>query len=106
MTPPAKFVHDEDGRRGTAVTSLVSGGCIVSGATRPALAAVHRRPGQFLSRIVEEAVVLPYVEVGRGARLKRVVIDRGVDIPEGLVVGEDPEDRCQALPPHREAASA
>ena len=40
---------------------------------------------------VENAVILPYVDVGRSARLKNVVIDRGVQIPEGLVVGEDPE---------------
>ena len=51
---------------------------------------------------LEGAVVLPYVEIGRGARLKNVVIDRGVQIPEGLVVGEDPELDAQALPPHRQ----
>ncbi len=89
LTPPAKFVHDEDGRRGTAISSLVSGGCIVSGAgLRRTLLSTGVRANSFAS--LEEAVVLPYVQVGRGAHLKRVVIDRGVEIPEGLVVGDDP----------------
>ncbi len=88
ITPPAKFVHDIDGRRGMATYSLVSGGCIVSGATvSRSLLFTGVRVNSYSH--MEEAVVLPYVEVGRNARLKRVVIDRGVKIPEGLVVGED-----------------
>jgi glucose-1-phosphate adenylyltransferase len=90
ISPPAKFVHDEDGRRGEAVTSLVSGGCIVSGASlRRSLlfTGVHLHSHAK----VEGAVILPYVDVGQHARLRNVVIDRGVKIPEGLVVGEDPE---------------
>jgi glucose-1-phosphate adenylyltransferase len=90
ITPPAKFVHDLDGRRGMAVSSLVSGGCLVSGASiRRTLLFTGVRVNSFSE--MEEAVVLPYVEVGRNSRLKRVVIDRGVKIPEGFVVGEDPE---------------
>jgi len=90
VTPPAKFVHDEEGRRGQAVASLVSGGCIVSGAAlRRSLLFTGVRVNSYAA--MEEAVVLPFVQVGRGARLKRVVIDRGVVIPEGLVVGEDAE---------------
>jgi glucose-1-phosphate adenylyltransferase len=89
VTPPAKFVHDEEGRRGMAVSSLVSGGCIISGAAlRRSLLFTGVRIHSFSA--LEEAVVLPYVEVGRGAHLKKVVIDRGVKIPDGLVVGEDP----------------
>lgn len=89
ITPPAKFVHDEDGRRGMAISSLVSGGCIVSGASlRRSLLFTGVRANSFA--MLEGAVVLPYVEIGRGARLRNVVIDRGVRIPEGLVVGEDP----------------
>jgi glucose-1-phosphate adenylyltransferase len=90
ITPPAKFVHDEEGRRGEAVTSLVSGGCIVSGAAlRRSLlfTGVHLHSHAK----VENAVVLPYVDVGAHARLHNVVVDRGVKIPHGLVVGEDPE---------------
>jgi glucose-1-phosphate adenylyltransferase len=90
ITPPAKFVHDADGRRGEAVTSLVSGGCIISGAAiRRSLLFTGVQLHSYAK--VENAVVLPYVNVGRGARLRNVVIDRGVRIPEGLVVGEDPE---------------
>jgi glucose-1-phosphate adenylyltransferase len=90
MTGPAKFVHDKPGRRGMAVSSLVSGGCIVSGATLlRSLLFTGVRVNSFST--VEYAVVLPYVEIGRSTRLSRVIIDRGVRIPEGLVVGEDPE---------------
>ena len=90
LTPPAKFVHDEPGRRGTAVSSLVSGGCIVSGGSlnRTLLfTGVHVHSHATL----DEAVVLPYVDVARDAKLSKVVIDRGVRIPKGLVVGDDPE---------------
>lgn len=90
LVAPAKFVHDEDGRRGKAVSSLVSGGCIISGAgVKNSLLFTGVRINSY-SRM-EHAVVLPYVNIGRSARLKKVVIDRGVEIPEGLVVGEDPE---------------
>jgi glucose-1-phosphate adenylyltransferase len=90
ITPPAKFVHDEEGRRGMAVSSLVSGACIVSGAfLRRSLLFTGVHVNSFSH--LEEAVVLPYVDIARGARLRKVVIDRGVRIPEGLVVGEDPD---------------
>jgi glucose-1-phosphate adenylyltransferase len=89
ITPPAKFVHDEEGRRGAAVSSLVSGGCIVSGATLSrSLLFTGVRVNSY-SR-VHEAVIMPYVEIGRNVQLSKVVVDRGVVIPEGLVVGEDP----------------
>ncbi len=91
MTPPAKFIHDEEGRRGSAVSSMVSGGCIVSGTeVRNSLLFTQVHTNSFA--MLEHAVVLPYVTVNRHARLRRVVIDRGVVIPEGLVVGEDPDE--------------
>jgi len=89
LKPPAKFVHDEDGRRGEAISSLVSGDCIVSGASlRRSLIFTGARINSYSK--LEEVVMLPDVQVGRNARLNRVVIDHGVHIPEGLVVGEDP----------------
>jgi len=90
ITAPAKFVHREPGRRGSAEGSLVSGGCVVSGASvaRSLLfTGVHVHSYSSL----EGAVVLPYVDVGRRCRLTNVIIDRGVNIPAGLIVGEDPE---------------
>jgi glucose-1-phosphate adenylyltransferase len=91
IVPPAKFIHDEDGRRGMAVSSLVSGDCIVSGSeVRNSLLFTGCRTHSYSS--LEYVVALPQVVVNRKAELKRVVIDRGVTIPEGLVVGEDPEE--------------
>ncbi len=84
--PPAKFVFDEDNRRGQAVDSMVSGGCIISGATvrRSVLFSnVRVKEGAYL----EEAVVLPDVTVGEGAILKKVVIDKGCKIPPGMTIG-------------------
>jgi glucose-1-phosphate adenylyltransferase len=90
LIAPAKFVHDEDGRRGMAVSSVVSGGCIVSGAAlKRTLLFTGVRVNSYSS--TEDAVILPYVEIGRNVHLKKVVVDRGVHVPEGLVVGEDPE---------------
>ncbi len=87
--PPAKFIHDEKDRRGMAISSMVSGGCIISGTeVRNSLLFTQVHTNSYA--VLEQAVVLPYVTVNRHARLRRVVIDRGVVIPEGLVVGEDP----------------
>jgi glucose-1-phosphate adenylyltransferase len=90
IRPPAKFVHNEDGRRGMAISSLVSGDCIISGATLHKTLLFTGVLARSYSQL-HEAVVLPESVIGRGARLSRVVIDRGVKIPAGLVVGEDPE---------------
>jgi glucose-1-phosphate adenylyltransferase len=91
ITPPAKFIHDEEGRRGMAISSLVSGGCIISGAVvDKSLLFTGVRANSYGQ--LTHAVVLPYVTLGRNVRLTKVVVDRGVTIPEGLVVGEDPEE--------------
>jgi len=89
--PPAKFVFDEEGRRGAAIDSMVSGGCIVSGSTiRNSLLFSRVRVHSYCT--VNEAVLLPEVEVGRGAILSRVVVDQGTHIPPGLRAGVDPEE--------------
>ena len=91
IVPPAKFIHDEDGRRGMAVSSLVSGDCIVSGSeVRNSLLFTGCRTHSFSS--LECVVALPQVIVNRKAELRNCVIDRGVIIPEGLVIGQDPEE--------------
>lgn len=90
LTPPAKFIHNEEGRRGQAISSMVSGGCIVSGSTLLRCLLFTGVRTKSFSRL-EGVVALPYVTVERNARLTNVVIDRDVVIPEGLVVGEDPE---------------
>jgi glucose-1-phosphate adenylyltransferase len=90
ILPPAKFVHDIDGRRGSAVSSLVSGDCIVSGASiQRSLLFTGVRANSY--SLLDESVVLPRCHIGRGARLRRVILDHGVVIPAGLVIGEDPE---------------
>jgi glucose-1-phosphate adenylyltransferase len=85
--PPAKFVHNAQDRRGMAIESLVSGGCIVSGSVYRSLLFSQVRVHSYSQ--VEWSVLLPNVTVGRGARLTRVIADRGCVIPDGMVVGED-----------------
>jgi len=87
--PPAKFVHNFGDRRGTAIESLVSGGCIVSGTVDRSVLFSGVRVHSYAQ--VDHGVLLPGVQVGRGARLRRVVVDRNTRVPPDLVVGEDPE---------------
>lgn len=88
--PPAKFIFDSENRRGMAVDSMVSGGCIISGATvRRSLLFSNVRVNSYC--LVEDAVILPDVDIGRHSRLRRCVIDQGCVVPPGLVVGEDAE---------------
>ena len=89
ITAPAKFVHNEPTRRGEAINSLVSGGCIVSGAQLNKSLLFTGVKAHSYARL-DGAVVQPYVDIARSARLRNVVVDRGVQIPAGLVVGEDP----------------
>jgi len=91
--PPAKFVFDDDGRRGMAIDSLIAGGSIVSGASiRRSVLFYNARVHSYAT--VEDSVILPDVDIGRNARVSHAIVDRGCKIPEGLVVGADPaEDR-------------
>ena len=90
ITPPAKFVHNVEGRRGMAVSSSVSGGCVISGAhVNRSLLFTGVRINSYSQ--LEEIVALPHVHIGRGVKLAKVIIDAHVNIPEGLVCGFDPE---------------
>ena len=88
--PPAKFVHNEANRRGEAIESSVSAGCILSGSGHNSLLFSNCRVHSYTH--INGAVLLPEVQVGRNARLTKVVVDRGCRIPDGLVVGEDPAE--------------
>jgi glucose-1-phosphate adenylyltransferase len=90
MTAPAKFVHDVHGRRGCALSSIVAGGTIISGSTvRRSLVFTGVRVHSYSD--IEAAVIFPEVDIARGVRLRNVIIEHGVRIPPGLVVGENPE---------------
>ncbi len=88
-TPPAKFVLDGGGYRGAAICSLVAGGSIIYGATVTNSLLFTRARVRAGSQI-DRSVILPDCEIGRNVRLRNVVIDRGVQIPDNLVIGEDP----------------
>ncbi|MCG7871801.1 MAG: glucose-1-phosphate adenylyltransferase [Candidatus Thiodiazotropha lotti] len=86
--PPAKFVFDDEERRGMAVDSMVSGGCVISGAkVTNSLLFSNVRVNSYTS--VNQTVVLPDVNIGRNCKINKAVIDRGCDIPEGTIIGED-----------------
>ncbi len=88
---PAKFVLDEEGRRGTALNSLVSGGTIVSGSlVRRSLLFTSVRVHSF--GLIEDSVILSNVTIGRSCRLRRAIVDKLCEIPEGTVIGEDPDE--------------
>jgi len=88
-SPPAKFVHDEPGRQGTALDSLVACGCIISGATvrRSMLFSDVRIHNHCL---VEDAIILSNVQVGANCILKKCIIDKNCIVPEGTQIGLDP----------------
>ena len=86
--PPAKFIFDDDDRRGMAVDSMVSGGCIISGGcVRHSLLFSNVVVRSYST--VEDSVVLPDVKIGRHCRLKKVILDKGCEVPDGMVIGED-----------------
>ncbi|MCF6338692.1 MAG: glucose-1-phosphate adenylyltransferase [Gammaproteobacteria bacterium] len=88
QAPPAKFVFDDDDRRGMAVDSMVSGGCIVSGAkVRHSLLFSHVHVESYTE--IEDSVILPHVKIGEHCRIRRVVLDKGCHIPADTVIGYD-----------------
>ncbi len=88
QTPPAKFVFDEPGRRGEAIQSMVSGGCVISGSSvRHSLLFTDCHVKSY--SVVTDSVVLPNVMIGENCRIHRAIIDRGAEIPEGTEIGVD-----------------
>ena len=86
--PPAKFILDEDGRRGVAINSMVSGGCIISGAViRESLLFSDVRVDEGSS--VQSSVILPHVEIGRGCVIRGAIVDEGCEIPDNMSIGVD-----------------
>jgi len=91
QAPPAKFVFDDEDHRGMALDSMVSGGCIISGATvRHSLLFTNVVVNSW--SVIEDTVVLPNVVIGKNCRIRRAVIDKGCVIADGTVIGEDPEE--------------
>ena len=87
--PPAKFVFDDDDRRGHAIDSMVSGGCIVSGSTvKNSLLFYGVRVHDY--SLVEHSVVLPRVRIGEHCVVRRAIVDEGTVIPDGMQIGVDP----------------
>jgi len=88
QTPPAKFVFDDDDRRGLAVDSMVSGGCVISGAQiKHSLLFSNVRVNSYTS--VQDSIILPQVNIGRHCRISKAIIEKGCDIPEGTIIGEN-----------------
>ncbi|HAJ93064.1 MAG TPA: glucose-1-phosphate adenylyltransferase [Gammaproteobacteria bacterium] len=92
--PPAKFIFDDDDRRGMALDSMVSGGCVISGATvRHSLLFSDVRVNSYA--VLKDVVALPNVQIGRNCRITKAVIDKWCDLPDGTVIGEDPEQDAE-----------
>lgn len=88
--PPAKFVFDDDNRRGMAVDAMISGGCVVSGAhIKRSLLFSNVRVNSYST--VDESVILPDVNIGRNCRISKAILDKGCEIPAHTIIGEDPE---------------
>jgi glucose-1-phosphate adenylyltransferase len=94
QTPPAKFVFDDEDRRGMAVDSMIAGGCVISGAeVRHSLLFSNVRVNSY--SLVKDSVVLPDVKIGRHCRITRAIIDKGCEVPANTVIGENPEEDRQ-----------
>ncbi len=91
QSPPAKFVFNDDDRRGMAIDSMVSGGCLISG-SKIANSLLFSNVKLNSYSLLRQAVVLPDVEIGRHCKIRKAVIDKSCSIPENTVIGEDPEE--------------
>src|SRR5258708_38821421 len=96
--PPAKFTFDDANRRGQAIDSIVSGGCILSGGVvRNSI--LGRNVRVHAGALLEDCVILDNCDIGRRAKLKRAILDKNVRLPEDTLVGYDLEaDRARAWP--------
>lgn len=91
QTPPAKFVFDEDERRGQAVDSMISGGCVISGAKiRHSLVFSNVRVNSYTT--VQDSIVLPQANIGRNCRITKAIIEKSCEVPEGTIIGENLAD--------------
>jgi len=91
QTPPAKFVFDEDDRRGQAVDSMISGGCVISGAKiRHSLVFSNVRVNSYTT--VQDSIILPQANIGRHCRITKAIIEKSCEVPEGTIIGENPAE--------------
>jgi glucose-1-phosphate adenylyltransferase len=97
QSPPAKFVFDDPDRCGQAISSMVSGGCIISGGTvRSSLLFSNCRVAPY--SLVHDSVILPDVKIGEHCRIHRTIIDRGAVVADGMQIGFDAEaDRARGF---------
>jgi len=89
--PPAKFIFDDEGRRGEAIDSLISAGCIISGARLKRSVVFFAVKVESYS-LIKDSVILPKVNIGRNCRITRAIIDKGCVIPDGTIIGEDRDE--------------
>jgi glucose-1-phosphate adenylyltransferase len=91
QTPPAKFVFDNDDRRGQAVDSMIAGGCVISGATvRHSMVFSNVMVNSY--SVIQDSILLPQVTIGRHCRITKAIIEKGCEVPEGTIIGENLAD--------------
>jgi glucose-1-phosphate adenylyltransferase len=91
QTPPAKFVFNDDERRGNAVDSMISGGCIISGA-KIIHSLIFSNVKVNSYSVVEDSIILPQVEIGRNCHITKTILEKSCIVPEGTVIGENREE--------------
>jgi len=90
QTPPAKFVFDDNGRRGQAVDSMIAGGSIISGATVKH-SMVFSNVVVREHSLIQDSILLPQVQIGKNCRISKAIVEKGCEVPEGTVIGENPD---------------